>query len=328
MMRRTLLCSALCTFAAAGTVYAQSGAINAFRLFMEIGAIGIDVPTVVEIPVPEAYLERTQFAVEDTTSESFEPYLLLEETPAVSLSVSAQGASGGANAMIDGNTITYAEFLLPEDTQGQAQITITSTQPVTSSTLSVLLDNYVALPTFVEVRAQTDSGEKILVARSRMNSQTVRFPKTTSKSWTVLLTYGQLLRITEIRLDEDTRSGGPTRAVRFLAQPEHSYRIYLDPDRHVKIATGESGNLHADEDVLALPAMASKKNSSYTTADTDNDTVPDLEDNCVQLSNKDQKDINENGRGDACDDFDKDGLLNSSDNCPEKPNRNQNDTDG
>ena len=35
-----------------------------------------------------------------------------------------------------------------------------------------------------------------------------------------------------------------------------------------------------------------------------------------------------NGRGDACDDFDRDGVINSKDNCPNNPNRNQLDTDG
>ncbi len=37
--------------------------------------------------------------------------------------------------------------------------------------------------------------------------------------------------------------------------------------------------------------------------------------------------MNNNGRGDACDDFDKDGRINSVDNCPNKPNRDQKDTD-
>ena len=38
--------------------------------------------------------------------------------------------------------------------------------------------------------------------------------------------------------------------------------------------------------------------------------------------------INNNGRGDVCDDFDKDGVINIEDNCPDNPNRNQADADG
>ena len=51
-------------------------------------------------------------------------------------------------------------------------------------------------------------------------------------------------------------------------------------------------------------------------------------DNCISTINPDQIDVNRNGRGDACDDFDQDGLINTRDNCPNIPNRNQIDTDG
>jgi len=53
-----------------------------------------------------------------------------------------------------------------------------------------------------------------------------------------------------------------------------------------------------------------------------------VRDNCVVVANTDQEDIDENSRGDACDDFDQDGLINAKDNCPDSPNRNQADTDG
>lgn len=44
--------------------------------------------------------------------------------------------------------------------------------------------------------------------------------------------------------------------------------------------------------------------------------------------NADQMDIDRNGRGDVCDDFDRDGRINSIDNCPDQPNRQQLDEDG
>ena len=68
--------------------------------------------------------------------------------------------------------------------------------------------------------------------------------------------------------------------------------------------------------------------TSITSADTDNDGVPDIEDNCTSFFNSDQADVNGNSRGDVCDDFDQDGLLNVADNCPDNPNWDQRDTDG
>ena len=59
----------------------------------------------------------------------------------------------------------------------------------------------------------------------------------------------------------------------------------------------------------------------------DGDGIPDIKDNCVSTSNPDQADIDQNGRGDVCDDFDQDGIINIKDNCPNTPNYNQADTD-
>jgi hypothetical protein len=62
--------------------------------------------------------------------------------------------------------------------------------------------------------------------------------------------------------------------------------------------------------------------------DFDGDGIRNDLDNCVLVSNSDQKDINYNRIGDACEDFDGDGIFNSIDNCPDIYNYNQLDSDG
>ena len=65
------------------------------------------------------------------------------------------------------------------------------------------------------------------------------------------------------------------------------------------------------------------------TQDTDGDGVVDSVDNCVDIANADQADMDEDGLGDICDnDIDGDGVLNIDDNCPETPNADQADGDG
>lgn len=338
MKLKTLFLSLLLIFSYVVTANAQgvqpeqgliSSVISAFRVYKDVDNISINVPTVVEIPFAADFIERFDFAVLNKTTNAFEPHFFKQETLVneVPVSVSATPNVGSANRMIDKDTRTYADFILPENTQGQVQITLSGANPITSSILTVLLDNNVALPTTVEIRAFVDGQNRIVVASRKMDGQTIRFPQTTSNRWQITFTYGQPLRISELRLNQDNATKSSARAIRFLAQPGHSYRIYFDPDRSVRAPVGESGNLVSAQDVLVVQAASSQNNPNYIIADTDSDGVPDARDNCVSVSNPDQQDINNNGRGDACDDFDQDGVINSKDNCPDNPNRDQRDTD-
>ncbi|MDQ3964188.1 MAG: thrombospondin type 3 repeat-containing protein [Actinomycetota bacterium] len=64
-------------------------------------------------------------------------------------------------------------------------------------------------------------------------------------------------------------------------------------------------------------------------ADGDGDGVPDTSDNCPAVANADQRDLDADGAGDACDeDADGDNVADSSDNCPGVANQDQNDEDG
>src|SRR5207253_3376314 len=72
---------------------------------------------------------------------------------------------------------------------------------------------------------------------------------------------------------------------------------------------------------------------SDPTADFDGDGVFDTTDNCRFTANPLQEDLDEDGRGDACQpcaggDADNDGVPNSVDDCPTAPDRRQRDFDG
>jgi len=337
MKSKTLILSIFLAFCFIVTTNAQgleqnsiSSVISAYRFYKDIDNILINVPTVVEIPFATNFIERFDFAVLNKTINSFEPHYFKQETLVneIPVSVNTIPNIGGADRMIDKDARTYADFLLPENAQGQVQIILSSPNPITSSVLTVLLDDNIALPTSVEIRALVGGQNRIVVANRRMDQQTIHFPRTTSNRWQITFNYGQPLRISELRLNQDNATKSSAHAIRFLAQPRHSYRIYFDPDRSVKAPVGEAGNLALAQDVLIIQAATPPRNNpNYIIADMDNDGVPDVRDNCISISNSDQQDINNNGRGDVCDDFDQDGWINLKDNCPDNPNRGQEDAD-
>lgn len=70
-------------------------------------------------------------------------------------------------------------------------------------------------------------------------------------------------------------------------------------------------------------------NDATETADADDDGVGDRADNCTTDPNTNQADLDNDGRGDACDaDIDGDGIPNTTDNAPRDANADQQDLDG
>jgi len=64
-------------------------------------------------------------------------------------------------------------------------------------------------------------------------------------------------------------------------------------------------------------------------ADSDNDGVPDVEDNCADVADATQVDLDRDGVGDSCDDDDdNDGVDDTADLCPRDADADQSDNDG
>ena len=61
--------------------------------------------------------------------------------------------------------------------------------------------------------------------------------------------------------------------------------------------------------------------------DADADMIEGWRDNCPTVKNPDQKDGNNDGKGDACSDTDYDSIYDGIDNCPLLSNRDQKDID-
>ncbi|MBT4327391.1 MAG: hypothetical protein HOD60_10905 [Candidatus Nitrosopelagicus sp.] len=93
----------------------------------------------------------------------------------------------------------------------------------------------------------------------------------------------------------------------------------------------ERENFNNYKDTDGCPDVKPSTTTTKNTNDFDNDGIIDSRDNCASVVNKNQKDSDFDGYGDACDmDIDNDGISNSRDNCDYQKEtfNNYKDTDG
>lgn len=305
--------------------------LQSFKQIISIPKIEILVPTVVEISVPEQ-VYGSHFAVYNQTQDKFEPYVFTQNSVletgfslVTPINISSNNSSQ-ITRLFDNDFQTFTQFDVNEEGIGYTEIQYTFGESIRSTSMSLSLEQYVSLPNLITIKTIENGQEKIVVSKIKPGSSIINFPETSSKIWKIEFTFSQPLRINELQINNLNSKKIPT-AIRFLAQPDKEYRIYTDPDSIISQQTGERPNLNSNDDIKIIQSLNIGQNTLYKLADTDEDTVADVYDNCVMVSNTDQVDINKNNRGDVCDDFDKDGIANSMDNCVNEPNIDQQDTD-
>ena len=302
--------------------------LQSFKQVITIPKIEMVVPTVVEVTIPNQ-IYGTHFAIYNQTKDIFEPYHAGIGSGLATLKpqkIQTSPLNRESQNLFDANFQTYTQFDVNEEGRGYVEIDYSFAQNIQSSSVYLSLEQYVSLPNSVTVKVIQNGQEKIIASNIRPDSNRINFPATSAKEWKIEINYSQPLRINELQINNTYAQATPT-ILRFLAQPNTEYKLYAEPDSFVNQQTGERPDLSSSLDVKKIQVGSVAQNSLYKLVDSDQDTVPDIYDNCVMNSNTNQEDINQNNRGDVCDDFDKDGVINSQDNCINEPNRDQKDTD-
>lgn len=304
--------------------------VRSFRQYKDVFPY-IAVTTVMEVLMNNPITEHDSVLVFDTTSSRIIPSYLAKKLikNSTEYALSDNSTSGLTTRMNDGDYSTYASYPLPQSGSGKLVVNASSAPGMTTSSLTVSLDKNVSLPKTISINAIVDGKDTIVLAEEPMTSSTVYFPQTTSTWWTVTLTYSQPLRITEFTFNQVGNSTYQTKSLKFLAQPDHRYRVYFDADIEVSVPTNtDSGNLSAVSVTEKVGTQLPETNPYYKPTDRDHDGIKDEVDNCPSVPNFEQEDKNKNRQGDACEDFDVDYVPNNLDNCPNDPNQSQIDSDG
>ena len=285
-------------------------------------------PTVVSVTLPDK--EQYGVVIMELENDVPQPWISVEQFEE-KLKFNVKDSSvlvGNKNALIDYNYDTVAEFDLDKDNE-KAFIEIEGDKKITSSSLKLSLDSHVALPKTIALYAFVDNGWKTIIAKKKLNNTFVTFPKTISKNWKIEFTHVQPLRLREITLIQEDEKNLTGLEIRWLARPGKEYSIYTKARTYPGIKTSEHGKLQGkDLEIIKVTLPVISNNQFFKEQDVDEDKVVDIRDNCINVANTNQEDVDNNGLGDACEDFDGDGIFNIKDNCPEHPNRYQKDTDG
>ncbi len=323
-----LLCSALfVSLASAATLD------EVLRSYQQVATIAFTdeftVPTVVEVPIQiSGWKQSFEVAVYDETAGKFVPSTMVTKTDVPIITQHAYVEGRPVASLTDRKIDTAYDFPVALDTTSVSEFMIRTYIPITVSALSLGLATHVAMPQRISITVGSD--EQVVVSNQAVRGSIIYFPEVTGTEFTVRITHTQPLRLTEVSLVQSSVLRMESQYVRFLAQPGSQYKLYADADRWVRPTVGELPSLNAvpDAEVVRGHLAQVLQNPAYEPADTDGDDVPDLYDNCISVANTDQTDVDGNGRGDVCDDFDRDGRINSEDNCVNEPNRSQVDTDG
>lgn len=329
----TVLCSTLAVLMvlAVGTqtiFAAEETQVSAFRSFAPLRIPEIVVPTVVQVTLPTG-VDSSAYIYEETTG-TFVGTLMRRDSATAPASYQEIEYSADENQWIpapeltDGRSSTHLD--LPND--ADSYFVITYPEATTVDTLQFSLAPNSASPEQVTIDyVEADTGvRKPVRVRYSIGTNSVTFPSIQTNSIKVQLRHQQPIRLTDIITNPNGINTQQKTALQFLAKPDQSYVLYAESDRALQIPTTEKIGSLASNPVAVVPVLS--PNPRYVENDADSDGVLDSIDNCRNVANPDQLDLDRSGTGDVCEDFDADGITNSLDNCPNDSNRAQTNTDG
>lgn len=307
--------------------------LSKFRQHAEFILLPIQVPTFVDISlnsIPPTY--HANLSLYNLSTGVFEPTSFIEVsgTPEVPKITNAESLIIYTN-LTDSNTKTFQDFSAVGNTPSFIRLKATFLEPVSVSSVQFLLDPTSTKPYKISIYYAKTLGsdfETLALNRSLLGNGVVDILQVNAVDFEIVIEITEPLRISEIKFNNKSENNPPK--LRFLAKPNYRYKLFFDPQVVQYVPTTEAPNFNTavDSEVLKVTSLNIAPNAIFTEMDSDGDGVVDSMDNCPNISNSDQVDLNKNGMGDACEDFDSDGVLNYIDNCPDIVNRNQLDSDG
>jgi Thrombospondin type 3 repeat len=181
------------------------------------------------------------------------------------------------------------------------------------------------LPDRIGMNARVDGTMKQVAYPEQLQNNVGHFPRVNSAEWEIVFIHSKPLFVSlpsvpSLDVVQEYIIG-------FMHEPKHAYRIFLAGNRLPYEYATLPAPQWPGQPSIAQPFSEAVSNPQFVAVDSDSDGISDVEDNCAQNYNPDQKDEDSNRVGDMCDDVDGDSVPNVRDNCPYVYNADQTDTD-
>lgn len=237
--------------------------------------------------------------------------------------ISSNNKNRNLNYLADGNFFTYTN--LPYENNQNTILTFESKEKHRYESLILSYKENSQYIKKITLKALINNRYQTILNEKEINSNIIKFPELNTNKFELTIFQSQPHSLKEIQFLRVNQNDTTAQKYQFLASPENSYTIYADSDKKIPFRNLEYGNIK--DQAINLNDLKREDNPNYIPSDNDDDTVINTEDNCINIKNPEQTDINENNIGDACEDFDGDKILNYKDNCPNNANFNQADLD-
>jgi hypothetical protein len=309
------------------TVFAAESDPRAlFREVAPMSRYEHSVPVVYRVDVPEEQSNSILFGIYESKSASFIQYSIERATNA-NLSPSIrllQDAGRITNNILDGDANTFLNIEAFPDGFKQGDLWTSSLQlrwseTITANNVVIILAESSKAPNRVQVKVDGK-----VVAQWRAYSASIGFPTAKGRVWTIEMQHTNPIQIAEVDVPYTVN---PNHTIIFLAQPDEQYFVYSNPIEKRAFMNTSPLTIPSQTMQVSAGSLTFQKNSFFLESDPDSDSVSSDRDNCLEYPNPFQEDVNNNGIGDLCEDFDLDGYAGAVDNCPNRPNPLQEDSD-
>lgn len=322
--------------------------VNAIASYQSVGLFTSNLPTSQVVEIPLASPQVTGVAVVNNQGTAVGSYVGSRtsfEKPKSAPGVRVRGFTTATSTTVYDLKSSDARFMLFADLGDQEQSTtirfaprlpgkmqrtifrvdLTEGRQVTG--ISFMMPSASKLPRNVEIYVNEPSGERTLV-HAGVSMKDIAIPATMGVSFDIVVDYDAPVVFSDITIQTllTQQQAISERYVRFLAEPGMSYYVLTATGSGYKPLASPLGYQYSSGSATKVNASF-ESNPWFVGQDTDHDGIPDLKDNCSNIINPDQKDLDANGIGDVCEDPDRDNTPNSLDNCPNVYNPDQRDTD-